>query len=210
MSAGNPSVTLDLLLERLAGVRKRGRGYSALCPAHNDREPSLSITEGDDGRVLLHCFAGCSPEEIAAELDLKMRDLFPRNEDKGADLSSRTAASTPPCTLEAYAEVKKLPVEFLKRIGLSSVTYRGSPTVRIPYRDCEGHERAVRFRLALDKGAQSDNRFRWRSGSKTILYGLWRLERIRQADYVVLVEGESDAQTLWRHGIEALGVPGAG
>lgn len=47
------------------------------------------------------------------------------------------------------------------------------------------------------------------TGSKSGLYGLWRMEGIREADYVVLVEGESDAQTLWYHDVPALGIPGA-
>lgn len=51
-------------------------------------------------------------------------------------------------------------------------------------------------------------RFSWKKGSKTILYGLWRLKQYAD-DYVVLVEGESDAQTLWYYGIQAIGVPGA-
>ena len=57
---------------------KRGFGEqrSSRCPAHDDHEPSLSISVGDDGRVLLHCFAGCKPEQVVAALGLKMRDLF--------------------------------------------------------------------------------------------------------------------------------------
>jgi DNA primase len=47
------------------------------------------------------------------------------------------------------------------------------------------------------------------TGSKAMLYGLWRLEKIRKAGWVVLDEGESDTQTLWFHGIPALGIPGA-
>src|SRR5829696_6942041 len=82
--------------------------------------------------------------------------------------------------------------------------------VRIPYLKADGAEGAVRFRLALEKAEDgSDNRFRWRKGSKLLLYGLWRLGQAREAGYVVLVEGESDAQTLWYHGLPALGVPGA-
>ena len=102
-----------------------------------------------------------------------------------------------------------LPVEFLGRLGLDGVTYSRSPAVRIPYFDQAGEETAVRIRLALEKHPERDDRFRWRKGSKPTLYGLWRLPRIRDAGYVVLVEGESDCHTLWHHGIEALGIPGA-
>ena len=51
-------------------------------------------------------------------------------------------------------------------------------------------------------------RFTWKKGSKTILYGLWRLKQYTD-NYIVLVEGESDAQTLWYYGVQAIGVPGA-
>lgn len=51
-------------------------------------------------------------------------------------------------------------------------------------------------------------RFTWKKGSKTILYGLWKLKEFTD-DYIVLVEGESDTQTLWFYGVQALGVPGA-
>ena len=69
--------------------------------------------------------------------------------------------------------------------------------------------RIVELRVPGDAGEQADDRFRWRKGSKPCLYGLWRLEHARAVGHVVLVEGESDAQTLWYHDISALGVPGA-
>jgi hypothetical protein len=70
------------VLSRLSGVRElgTGKGWIALCPAHEDRKPSLRIAEGSDGRVLLRCFAGCSPEEIVRALGLELRDLFPTSE----------------------------------------------------------------------------------------------------------------------------------
>jgi putative DNA primase/helicase len=48
------------ILERLEGVERRNGYWMALCPAHNDHNPSLSIKEGDDGKPLLYCHAGCS------------------------------------------------------------------------------------------------------------------------------------------------------
>lgn len=46
------------------------------CPAHEDRLPSLSVKEGDDGTALVHCFAGCTIEEVCDALGLAVRDLF--------------------------------------------------------------------------------------------------------------------------------------
>jgi hypothetical protein len=82
--------------------------------------------------------------------------------------------------------------------------------VRILYLKEDGSESAVRFRIALKKSPKGDERFRWRKGSKPSLYGLWRLDHARDEGHIFLVEGESDAQTLWHHGLPALGVPGAG
>ncbi len=113
------------------------------------------------------------------------------------------------CTLIQYSEAKQLPVEFLRGLGLSDMVYQGRPAIRIPYRNGQGKEVAVRYRTALTKSDQGDHRFRWKQGAKPCLYGLWWLELIRSAESVVLVEGESDAQTLWLHGIRALGLPGA-
>ena len=67
---------IDLTLARLDGVSHAGKSYKALCPAHGDKTPSLSVKEGDDGRVLLHCFAGCGIGEIVAAMGLHMADLF--------------------------------------------------------------------------------------------------------------------------------------
>lgn len=61
-------LTLGAVLSALRGVKRRGRGWEALCPAHDDREPSLSIAEAEGGTVLLHCFAGCPFGEILAAL----------------------------------------------------------------------------------------------------------------------------------------------
>jgi len=52
-------------------------GWTSRCPGHEDRSPSLSISEGHDGKVLLKCFAGCVVERIAAGLGWKEADLFP-------------------------------------------------------------------------------------------------------------------------------------
>ncbi len=54
-----------------------GNGYKLRCPAHDDTSPSLSASEGDDGRVLLYCFANCTYKDICAALQISPRDLFP-------------------------------------------------------------------------------------------------------------------------------------
>jgi hypothetical protein len=107
-------------------------------------------------------------------------------------------------TLAQYARAKRLPVEFLQGVGLSDVSYLNAAAIRIRYPGLEGTEAAVRFRIALE-----GDKFRWRTRSKAMPYGLDRLTRARAAGQIALVEGESDCHTLWHHGIPALGVPGA-
>lgn len=70
---------IDALLSRLDKVKTGnavGR-WNARCPAHEDRSPSLTIRYEDDGRILLHCFAGCSAVDVVGALGMSMTDLFP-------------------------------------------------------------------------------------------------------------------------------------
>jgi hypothetical protein len=70
-------LTLDEVAERFDGALQSGGGYRAPCPSHDDRNPSLSIDEADDGsgRILLHCHAGCKVEDIMGEAGLTWLDL---------------------------------------------------------------------------------------------------------------------------------------
>jgi hypothetical protein len=69
--------SIELILGNLKNVKRRGKGWTARCPAHDDHRNSLSISEGDDQRILLYCHAGCGPEAIVKALGIGMRDLFP-------------------------------------------------------------------------------------------------------------------------------------
>ena len=205
------------ILEALEGVCENAGYWSALCPAHDDHNPSLSIKLADDGRVLLNCFAGCAPEKVAEVLGVDSHGLCPSKDKSEAYVKNsginppnpeetlERSAPSSECTLEQYAEAKGLPEVFLSDLGLKDVTYKGGNAVRIPYVDEKGRETAVRFRLSVD----GDHRFLWKRGSKLSLYGLWLVNRAREAGQVVLVEGESDCHTLWYHDIPALGIPGA-
>jgi hypothetical protein len=69
-------VTIDELLSLLTAVRRTSRGWKARCPAHADRDPSLSIGTTEDGTILLNCFAGCEPNDICRSLGRTLADLF--------------------------------------------------------------------------------------------------------------------------------------
>jgi hypothetical protein len=62
---------------RALGGRKVGSAWTATCPAHEDREPSLSINDADDGKVLVRCHAGCAQEQVIAAL--RARGLWMAN-----------------------------------------------------------------------------------------------------------------------------------
>jgi hypothetical protein len=84
--AANPHMVnrpIDLLLGQLDRIKQTGPvTWLASCPTanhkHGDRSRGLSIREGDDGRVLVHCHAGCAVHEVVAALGLELSDLFPQ------------------------------------------------------------------------------------------------------------------------------------
>jgi hypothetical protein len=69
------------ILAKLQKVKGRNGAWSACCPAHEDRGPSLSVKELPDGRILMHCFAGCGTDAILGVLGMEMGDLFPESLD---------------------------------------------------------------------------------------------------------------------------------
>jgi hypothetical protein len=201
-------------------------------PAHDDRDPSLSITEANDGRVLINCFRGCTFDEVVAAIGLEAKDFFddrgegfdpPRNgataqhppnnphsdaEDTvaGADATPDNSATVEGTALKPYAEYVRLPVGFLRNLGLKEIQYIDQRAVKMPFFDATGTEEVcVRFRVSLT----GKPKVKTRKGDKHRLYGLWKLEEARQAGYAILVEGESDAQAGWYYGEPVLGVPGA-
>lgn len=96
-------MAVDALLSKLEGVRKTGTNrWRAMCPTHQQSKkyPSLVITEADDGRILMHCFAGCGAAEILETIGLRMTDLMP--ESKG-DLQRMRRPWNPSETLATLA-----------------------------------------------------------------------------------------------------------
>ena len=71
------------------GGRWHGADGTARCPAHDDHEPSLSVRDGDGGRLLTHCFSGCSAEAVWAAL--RGRGLVAATEDRGVGPTPRRA-----------------------------------------------------------------------------------------------------------------------
>lgn len=108
--------------------------------------------------------------------------------------------------LDTLAKAKSIPADYLKGLGVSAFKYYGQPAIKIPYYAEDGAEISIRFRLAIT----GDTRFKWRKGDHALPYGLNRLDVIRKAGWVLIVEGESDCWACWLHGIPAIGAPGKG
>lgn len=114
---------IDRVLAALEHVRPNGRGqWKARCPAHDDRNPSLSVKEGDDGGVLLHCFAACDAGDVVAAMGLKFGDLVPddrryENKGRGRDQFKRHAApEKPPAAIDGSVDTPRRRVLNMVRI----------------------------------------------------------------------------------------------
>ena len=70
-------MNIETLLSHFDGVKEAGPGkFVARCSAHDDRSPSLAISEGDGGRLLLHCWAGCETEDVLSARGLTFGDVM--------------------------------------------------------------------------------------------------------------------------------------
>jgi DNA-binding transcriptional ArsR family regulator len=201
-------LTLDAILPRLRTKRisKRNgeRHVLAHCPAHDDANPSLSLTEKADGTLLWKCFAGCSQEAVREALE-RLAGVRPATARPIAPRRNRqqpATAQAQPLTLAALADAKQLDAEKLIAWHVRELPDGG---IEILYLTREGELHAVQYRCALE----GDNRFKWRKDDTPILYGLWRLCEWTGSDTLYLCEGTSDTWTLWHADLPALGIPSA-
>jgi hypothetical protein len=67
----------EAFAEMFDHVRRNGDRFTARCPAHRDKSPSLSVARGHDNRVLMHCHAGCATDDVLAAIGWRLADLFP-------------------------------------------------------------------------------------------------------------------------------------
>lgn len=183
-------VVLSILKDGGRAVTQSGEGYAARCPAHNDRSPSLSVSEGDDGRVLLHCHAGCEAGAVVAALGLTMADLYPpRDGHATGNGRTRPTGSRAPTPRRFVA------------------TY--------PYHDASGEllYEVVRYEPKDFRPRRPDPAARdgWAYSYGDTPRVLYRLPDILTADHGSLVfvpEGEKDADRICREGLVATTTPG--
>ena len=176
--------TITDWLDRLQGVRKSGTGYNARCPAHDDANPSLSITEGDDGKVLVHCFAGCTFEAI--------RDALwpqgPRSAATGGGRSPSAPRNKPARAPKVAPEPRELPA---------------GPHVTVsPYRHADGSVAFASVRQEPPGKAKQFSQWTptkdglWLYHNPLKVLPLYRLPQIMGAEKVVVVEGEKCVQAV--------------
>lgn len=95
------STPIENVLANLTNIRKRqGSQWSARCPAHDDRGPSLSVRETPDGAVLLHCFAGCPVDAVVGAMGFDLSNLFPPRQVTGHEPKRTPRLLTPSQAIE--------------------------------------------------------------------------------------------------------------
>lgn len=181
------SKEVDSFLGRLNGVRRNGANWSARCPCRNDDEnPSLSIGQGDDGRVLVTCHrgAGCDVKEICSAMGISVNELYPPKKD---------------------TKQKKQLVKVYRYVDeTGEVLYE-----KLRYVDEQGRKSFGQRRPDPDRPREYIYNL---DGVKKVLYNLPAvLSAVKSGDPVWLVEGEKDADTLISKGVIATTPPnGAG
>lgn len=174
----------DELAGRLGG-KKSGRGYSCKCPAHGDKKASLSVSEGRDGGVVIHCHAGCTPEEVLGAMGLDLIDLAPEGHQRTSSPGTVAHSSTSSSIVATY--------DYLDACG------------DLLFQVCRMSPKAFRQRRPDGRGG-----WIWGRGEvPTVLYQLPEVLRWASEGWeVYLVEGEKDVATLQRLGYPATTSPG--
>lgn len=181
---------LEDVLRRLNGVKRSGGGYSARCPAHEDKNASLSVKQGDNGGIVLHCHAGCTPEQVVGALGLSMKDLFPDGDRPRQEYRPRP----------------------------TSREDKGRIAAQYDYTDENGQllARKTRWETAVD--GKRKKTFTWGhpegQGFQSGRNGMavpYHLPELVKAETVFLCEGEKDVDNLTAQGLAATCSPdGAG
>lgn len=185
----------------------------ACCPFHQERHPSFWFNtkngcfkcegcgESGNATVFLSKIKGIDNAEAYKEL-LELAGIDTSAEQKK---QSSKPPSLPDYGVEQYATEKHFMAEWLKdECGVTAGTDQSGKHIKIPYKDQDGKVQATRKRY---NPANPNGKFKWQKGSTLCLYGLWKIKEF--TEYAILVEGESDSQSLWMLGLPTLGVPGA-
>lgn len=191
---------IEALVERLQGTRLNGPGWTARCPAHDDRRASLSIARGDGGRVLVKCHAGCTAEAVVTALGLTMRDLMP-------DSSRTTAANVGKLkpTGKLFPTAAEAAMSLERQLGTRSASWE--------YHAADGTVVGMVLRWDRADGSKdirplARHRNGWGVGAMPAPRPLYRLPELRTARRVLMCEGEKAADAARSLGLVATTSPG--
>lgn len=190
---------VDVFLDRLKKVHvgRKPRHWTARCPAHEDKNPSLSIGEGQDGKILLTCHAGCTAESIVQAVGCSMKDMFP----DGGQSSGRNGRppapqrrNTAPAYSSADLAIAAAERSIKGRMGAEWSLVEASEYVDSSHSHCMS---VCRFepddasgKTFLPIGRWEDG---WRIGDPPGRLPLYRGCEVNTDDTVFIVEGEKAA-----------------
>ncbi len=187
---------IDRFLAKLGDAKRSANGWSARCPAHIDRKASLSVAEGSDGRVLVKCHAGCSPETIVSAVGLTVADLFPIKPETHSSRSSKIKPSG-----RTFATAEDALAELECRLGKPSAVWT--------YHDAAGNKIGLVVRWNRPEGGKEIRPVSWSGNAWHIrampvprpLYGL---PDLANAQRVIVCEGEKAADAARSLGFTAM------
>ena len=175
---------------------ERGDEIVCKCLFHDDKTPSLHLNKA---KGIYHCF-GCEAKGNIIDFVSSVEGISKEEAKEKLHIEDESEFNIFPeqTPLHEYAVLKQLPEPFLKSIGISN---GHNNDIKIEYLDEEGELIALKHR-------KMPKEFWWEKRSRVSFYGLSNLSSYNN-DYIIVVEGESDTQTLWWKGIQAIGIPGA-
>jgi len=204
---------VQLVLARLPDAKRNGRDWSARCPGHSDEHASLSIGQGDDGRALLRCHAGCTAEAIVAALGVTMRDLMPvasadvdtiRATPRKNRVPSTSSTPTRPARQRTFPTAHDAVAELERQHGPRSATWAyhnaaGDPVGVIVRWDRPGGTKDIRPVSRVPAG--------WVIGGMLKPRPLYNLPALAGAPRVYITEGEKAADAVRSVGLTATTSP---
>ncbi len=199
---------IELILSIIPDAKSSGKSWLAKCPAHEDKNPSLGLSRGKDGRALMKCHAGCSTDAICDAIGISVADLFPKGNTRVEhpntnrrsmitkdfdELALQYQRATDPDELEGFAHSLGLDAEALRRLGVGW----DDEAWAFPMRGVD--ERIVGYRR------------RFPSGDKRSLFGgkdgLFIPSGLSMMNELFVCEGPSDTAALLMLGLDAIGRP---
>jgi putative DNA primase/helicase len=200
------------ILGRLEGVKREGKGWRAVCPAHQDtrKHPSLSVNVGENGKLLFKCWSGCTVEQIASALKMPVAELL-HGEGKTSPVRQHRASNrgAEPQKRRVFDTIDAVQAAYLRHPKLAGATtvhrYDFDPTFsEFHFRFDDRRKKEVR--------PVSRNGSGWIRGDPAGFLPLYRVDELEPTGVIYIVEGPKDADaarrlglssTTWAHGANA-------